>query len=105
MPKNPVTKFEIWIGNYHLGQGYSAPNKPEQVAIVTAQTFPIACLKYELETMMETIMSREEKGEYQDHQSCRWFYNFDKNSNDWTGKYFETEAEAWLSFPEHKRPT
>lgn len=100
----PVNEYEIWIGSYHLGQGYYPPDKPSMVAKIKAQTFPIACLKYELETMMDSIKRREEAGEYHDHQSCRWWYDFDKNSNGWMGKYYETEQAAWQSFPEHKRP-
>lgn len=100
----PLREYNIWIGKYHLGQGYDPPDKPQKVATITAQTFRTACLKYELTAIISLIAEREEKGEYIDHQSQRWWYDFDNNSNGWTGPYFETEEEAWLSFPESKQP-
>ncbi len=93
-----MKKYEVWIGSYHLGQGYTPSTKPERVAIVEAPNFKVACTLHELRSSLKSIESRVEKGEYIDHQSCRWFYNFDTNSNSWTGKYFETEKEALDSF-------
>ena len=92
--------YDIWIGNYSLGQGYSDPDAPQKIATVKAASFGIACLKYELGSMMTSILAREVSGEYIDQQSCRWFYNYDNNSNSWTGLYFETEEDAWKTFSE-----
>lgn len=101
---NTLPVWDIWVGLYHLGQGYDSSTKPELLGQSEGRTFQIACILYELRSMYEGIRNRELKGEYQDHQSQEWFYNRNTNSNSWLGKYYETEAEAWQSFPEHKRP-
>lgn len=93
-----IKKWQIWIGNYHLGQGYDASIEPSMIAEVEAATFDLACLKYELSSMLKSIEEREKKGEYIDFQSRRFFYNWDNNSNSWTGKYFETKEAAQQSF-------
>lgn len=93
-----IKKWQIWIGNYHLGQGYDASIEPQMIAEVEAATFDLACLKHELSSMLKSIEEREKKGEYIDFQSRRWFYNWDNNSNSWTGKYFETKEAAQQSF-------
>lgn len=99
-----MKKWELWIGYYHLGQGHDGSTEPRKLADVEAVSFDLACLKYELTSQLQSIERREKKGEYIDFQSRRFFYDWDNNSNSWTGKYFETEEEAWQSFPEHKRP-
>jgi hypothetical protein len=48
--------------------------------------------------MLKSIEKREKKGEYIDFQSRRWFYDWDNNSNSWTGKYFQSKEEAVTSF-------
>jgi len=93
-----IKKWQIWIGNYHLGQGYDASSEPQMIAEVEAATFDLACLKYELSSMLKSIEEREKKGEYIDFQSRRFFYDWDNNSNSWTGKYFETKEAAQQSF-------
>lgn len=90
--------WEIWIGNYHLGQGSDPATEPTLVASVEAVSFDLACLKYELKTKLASIERREQNGEYIDFQSRRWFYDWDNNRNDWTGKYFESKEEALGSF-------
>ena len=94
----PIKKWQIWIGAYHLGQGYDPPSEPQMIAEVEAQTFDLACLKHELSSMLKSIEEREKKDEYIDFQSRRWFYDWDNNSNSWTGKYFQTKEEAKNSF-------
>jgi hypothetical protein len=96
--KYPLKEYEIWIGSYHLGQGYDPPTKPEMVAKVVAPNFKVACFLHELRSSLKSVESRMMKDEYIDHQSCRWWYNFDTNSNDWTGKYFETKEDALKTF-------
>jgi hypothetical protein len=90
--------WQIWIGKYHLGQGSDPPTEPQMIAEVEATTFDLACLKYELRTSLDSIERREAKGEYIDFQSRRWFYDWDKNANSWTGRYFETKEEAQQTF-------
>lgn len=94
----PIKKWQIWIGSYHLGQGHDGSTEPNMVAEVEAATFDLACLKYELSSMLKSIEEREKKGEYIDFQSRRWFYDWDNNSNSWTGKYFQSKEEAVTSF-------
>jgi len=93
-----MKEYEIWIGAYHLGQGSDPSTEPQMTAKVTASDFRIACLLYELRSMLSVIEEMEATGEYQDHQSCRWFYDFDRNRNSWTGQYFETKEEAQKTF-------
>src|SRR5580692_4077727 len=88
-----LKKYEIWIGVYSQGQGMPAPYKAEKVGEQEAIAFDIACLKFELKTMLKSIESQEKKG-YVDEQSKHWFYNPHNNSNDWSGKYYETREEA-----------
>jgi len=97
----PIKKWQIWIGSYSLGQGYSEPSEPNMIAEVEAATFDLACLKHELLSKLKFIEEKESKGEYIDFQSRRWFYNWDSNSNSWGGKYFETREDALKSFKSH----
>jgi hypothetical protein len=93
-----MKEYEIWIGRYDLGQGYDPSTEPTFIAKVSAINFKVACLKHELERMLEHIKRCEITGEYLDNQSCEWFYNFQTNSNSWTGPYFESKEEAKKSF-------
>jgi len=94
----PIKKWQIWIGSYHLGQGSDPPTEPEMIAEMEAATFDLACLKYELYRMLNRIEKNEMEGKYVDFQSRRWFYDWDNNSNSWTGKYFQSKEEALTSF-------
>lgn len=96
--KFPLKKYQLWIGNYNLGQGYSAPTEPEMIAEIEAPNFKIACVLHELRTALKGIEGMIATDQYVDQQSCRWFYDFDTNRNSWTGKYFETKEEAQDSF-------
>lgn len=96
--KYPTKEYEIWIGNYHLGQGYDPPNEPQLVGKIVAPNFKVACVLHELRSKLKSIEDRIEKDEYIDHQSCRWFYDFEQNRNSWTGKYYESRDEALKSF-------
>lgn len=66
-------------------------------------SFKAACYKYELRSLLESII-RQEGGGYVGEQSLQVFYHPQELRNDWTGKYFETEEEAWQTFPESQRP-
>lgn len=94
----PLKKYQLWIGKYHLGQGYDSSTKPQMVDEVEATDFKVACLLYELRRSLKSIEEMIAKDEHVQHQSCHWFYDFDTNSNSWTGKYFETKEEAQQSF-------
>lgn len=96
--ENRLKWYEIWVGNYSIDQGLHPPLKPKMVGIVKAPRFNVACMIFELERTLESINGMISDGKYVDDQSCRWFYDYDKNENSWTGKYFETEEEAWNSF-------
>ncbi len=96
--KYPLKEYQIWIGNFDLGQGYTSPKKPTLVAKVEATDFRVACTIYELTKSLNDIKNMIFNDQHVEHQSCRWFYNFDTNSNSWTGKYFETKKEAQATF-------
>ncbi len=96
--KYPLHKYQIWIGNYHLGQGYDPSTEPQMIGEVIAPNLKVACVLYGLRSMLGSIEHQMSKDGYVDNQSCRWFYNFETNSNSWTGKYFETREEALKSF-------
>ena len=93
-----MKEYEIWIGSYHLGQGYSPPKEPELIAKEKGINFKVACFKYELKSMLESCEKQEVKNGYVDSQSMNWFYNQNTNSNSWSGKYYETKEEALKSF-------
>ena len=96
--KYPIKEYEIWIGNYSLGEGYTSPSEPVIVDKIIAPNFKVACVIYELKSSLKSIEQGIKKDEYIDPQSCKWFYNFDKNENSWTGKYFKSKQEALKSF-------
>lgn len=97
MEKQILKEFEIWLGSYSLGQGYDPPTKPELIAKVKAFTFKIACFKYELQSTLDSIINQEYTG-YVGDQSIQQWYNPQTMVNSWTGKYYETEAEALKTF-------
>lgn len=93
-----MKEYEIWLGEYNLGQGYDTTTEPDMIGKVTASSFKIACLLYELRTKLQYIENAESKGEWVDPQSCHWFYNFYTNSNSWSGPYYESREDALKSF-------
>ena len=94
-----MTAYEIWLGSYHLGQGHHGSTEPELVGRVVASTFEIACWLYELQSQIEHIQNKEEKGGYvTDAHFGKLYYNPTTNSNSWTGKYYQTKEEAQKSF-------
>ncbi|PRY38481.1 hypothetical protein CLV58_109208 [Spirosoma oryzae] len=98
-----MNDYEIWIGYYHLGQGYDPPTKPEKVAQVNALSFKIACVLYEHQRSIDYLIQMMEEGKplsYIDNLHLgSWNYNPKTNSNSWTGRYYESEIEALKSFP------
>lgn len=101
MKRYPLKEYQIWVGYCHFGQGYDPSTEPQLVDVIEAPNFKVACVLHELRSKLTVIENSISKDEYVDHQTCRWFYNFDSNSNSWTGKYFETKEEAEQSF--HKK--
>ena len=94
-----MKKYEIWIGLYHLGQGYEPPTKPEKLAEIEATTFKVACLLYEHQNAIESLQRRMNEGGYiEDIHFGRWYYHPETNSNSWTSKYYESKEDALKSF-------
>jgi len=92
-----MKRFEIWIGYYHLGQGYEGSNEPELIAKETAIDFKTACLKYELKSKLRRIEEGERIGNL-NSQDYPWWFNENDVSNSWLGKYYETREDALSSF-------
>ena len=99
-PTLKVKEYEIWIGNYHLGQGYHPPTKPQMVAKVEATSFKIACVLYEHQSAIDSLNERMKRGDtyIEDIHFGGWCYTPKDNRNSWTGRYFETEEEALETF-------
>lgn len=94
-----MAKYEIWIGNYHLGQGYDPPTEPELVGKVVAPSFKVACWVYELESTLQHVRQRIDQGQnIEDIHFGKLYYDPKTNSNSWTGKYYQTKEEALKSF-------
>lgn len=93
-----IREWEIWIGDYDLGQGYERPTKPCMVGKESAIDFTIACLKYELKSMLSSIEKQQVNNGYVPFQSREWYFDWRSNSNSWTGRYFDNEADARKSF-------
>ena len=89
--------FEIWVGYYHLGQGHHGTTSSRKVATIDAIDFKTACIKYELQSKWNRIEEGEKAGDL-NSQDYPWWFNENKVSNSWTGKYFETKEEADKTF-------
>ena len=48
MIKGNKKKYEIWTGNFSLGQGYHGGESPEKVGEEEAISFKVACIKHSL---------------------------------------------------------
>jgi len=96
----PKNKYEIWVGSYHLGQGYHGSTEPEMLAEVEATTFKIACVIHEHQRVIDSLKKRMNKGDtyIEDAHFGGWDYNPKTNSNSWIGKYYETKEEAQETF-------
>lgn len=95
-----MEKYEIWLGNHNLGQGYHQGHEPIKVGEVEATSFKIACCIYEHQSAIDSLKERMERGDtyIEDiHFGC-WYYNPETNSNSWTGKYFESKEAAMKSY-------
>lgn len=99
-PKPEIFEWEIWIGDYHLGQGHHGPTAPEMVGKVKATSFKIACIIYEHQSQIDSLKARMERGDtyIDDIHLGHWYYKPEYNGNSWTGKYYETKEDAQKSF-------
>lgn len=95
-----MKRYEIWLGWYHLGQGYHPSTEPEKVGEVEATSFKIACYLYELQSQIDSLKNKMKKGDthIEDIHFGNLYYNGKTNSNSWTGQYFESKEEAYKSF-------
>lgn len=100
--KNPTEfhNYEIWIGKYHLGQGYAPPTEPQQVGLVRATSFKSACFIHELQSEIKSLNSRMRRGDDYIHDAHfgKIYYDPKRNANSWTGKYYQSKEEALESF-------
>jgi hypothetical protein len=92
-----MKKYEIWVGNYHLGQGHRGSKEPELIDIVWSVDFKTACIKSELKRKLKRLEEGETKGDL-NNQDYPWWFNEINISNSWLGKYYETKEEALKSF-------
>lgn len=92
-----MKKFEIWIGCYHLGQGYDPSTEPQKIAEIEAVDFKTACIKYELQNKLDRIEEGEANNNL-NNQDYPWRFNENTISNTWLGKYYESKEQAWKSF-------
>ncbi|RYC70701.1 hypothetical protein [Spirosoma sordidisoli] len=92
-----LPSHEIWLGYYHLGQGYEPPTEPELVATIQAVSFVIACFKYELRLNYESVCKHEKRGRIANYE-YGWDYDMSRNSNSWTGAYYPSREAALASF-------
>lgn len=96
--KQPLKKFEIWIGYYHLGQGHHGSSKPELVGTELAANFKDACALYAARHHFEFLEKRIKEGEPLYDVDRSLDYNSYTNSNSWIGKYYSSKEEAQKSF-------
>lgn len=92
-----MKEFEIWIGNYNLGQGYGSSYKPHFITKEISVDFKTACIKYELKSKLKRLEEGEIKNNL-NSQDYPWWFNENTISNSWTGKYYQSEEEALQSF-------
>jgi hypothetical protein len=92
-----MKKYEIWLGDYHLGQGYHHSGQAEKVGEEFAYSFEIACLQYELRSKLK-FLENYQFPERLTMQDFYWNYDPKTKSNSWTGKYYESKEEALKSF-------
>ena len=97
-----MKEHEIWVGYYVTGQS-KPPINPTLVGKLKAPSFKIACLIHEHRLAIANIIDTIKKGDIDIENNQHfgmWYYNPNSNSNSFYGKYFETEKEAWQTFPD-----
>jgi len=97
-----MNKYEIWTGNYSLGQGYHQGEVPEKVADIEAISFKVACMKHELKQRLKFIDNLEGDNRNREKDILETGFNFGLNlqtlTQPWLGRYYETKTEADKSF-------
>lgn len=99
-----MKKFEIWTGNYSLGQGYHQGKTPEKVGEENSISFKVACIKHELKERLKFIemLERRNYRENQEEKILSTGLKFDLNletlSQSWIGRYYENKESALRTF-------
>lgn len=95
-----MKNFEIWLGRYNLGQGMHGGETPEKVADITAISFKVACIKYELLRRLRFIESCEKDSREEDivRVGLTFTLDVDKVYQPWIGYYYQSEEEALKTF-------
>jgi len=101
--KTAMKKYEIWTGNYSLGQGSHQGETPEKVGEEMAISFKVACIKYELKARLKFIDTMEgrmwgnsEKGILS--VGLNFELDLDTLLQPWIGGYYETKEDALKTF-------
>ena len=99
-----MKKFEIWTGNYSLGQGYHQGESPEKVGEEEAISFKVACIKHELKERLKFIDTLEGR-DYNGNQEkdilsvgLKFDLNLETLSQSWIGGYYESKESALKTF-------
>ena len=96
-----MEKFEIWTGNYNLGQGYHQGESPEKVGEEVALNFTVACMKHELRKRLEFIELLEKRGNQMEDiisTGLKFDLNLQSLSQPWIGGYYQSKVEALKTF-------
>lgn len=96
-----MRKFEIWTGNYSLGQGYHQGESPKKVGEEIAINFTVACMKHELRERLKFIELLEKRGNQTDDIiSTGLKFDLDLNTltQSWIGGYYESKEKALKTF-------
>jgi hypothetical protein len=96
-----LKEFEIWTGNYNLGQGYHQGSSPEKVGQEKAIDFTVACMKHELKKRLEFIELLEERGNQTEDiisTGLKFDLNLQSLSQPWIGGYYENKEDAQKTF-------
>lgn len=95
--------YDIWIGRYTVDKNLPKtmePTEPELLGRVVAQSFAVACWKYDLMSTLQGIEDQENAGidlQYKEYFGKSYF-DPKTNSNSLTGPYFRTAEEAFKTF-------
>jgi hypothetical protein len=100
MIKGNTKKYEIWTGNFSLGQGYHGGESPEKVGEEEAISFKVACIKHSLKKRLEFIDTLEGRNNEEDilEVGLRFYLDLETLSQPWIGRYYESKEQAMTSF-------
>lgn len=100
--KYPLRVYEIWTGYYCIDIYRFTSKEPELVGKVKARDFKSACFIFELQGALRNVKGFMNSNFYHPNKNWNLYYNYDTNSNLWTGKYYETYDEALKTFNDEK---